>query len=670
MPASVFDRLFPETKCVLMRAQVDSEPILVILLCLLGIVLLATPIIALMAYSGLRRLEKASSLVSVQPLIARIYALEQRLAAIERTLSSGAAAPQPPVKESRHVELPVFPMQAAPVPPPAPPPRQETSRPHEVTTSPAQPSVFAAPPLHSAQAASRSGLDLETLIAGRWLNRIGIVALIASVSYFLKYAFDNNWIGPSGRVAIGILLGAAMLPWSQWLLSRGYSYFSEGIAGLGATVLYLSIWAGWHYYALFSQNVAFGAMIVITGVITAVALGRASQRIAVLSLLGGFLTPVMVSTGKDAQIVLFTYILILGAGMLMIAARREWRALPPVSFIGTQIYFWGWYETFYRAEKLERTILFATFFFLLYATLPALRAVAARRLREEDTLILLVNNFAYLGALYAMLWPQDRWPLTLCLLALSAAHVSAARLVPPALGKELPLARLVYAGLALTFATLAIPVRLDGKWITLAFGVEGAILVWTGFRALTALLRQAGYLLLAISAMRVLLIPLAARQFLFNERFITYVVLIACFGVALYAAQQHAETIGEQEKNGLGILAIVINVYALIALSLELWDYFGHASTGYESGLAQHLALSILWTGYASGLILLGVKRHAALLRWQALVLFGLVVIKVFLYDSSFLDRFYRILSFFVLGVVLVVVSFLYQRKLSRERPS
>ena len=77
-----------------------------------------------------------------------------------------------------------------------------------------------------------------------------------------------------------------------------------------------------------------------------------------------------------------------------------------------------------------------------------------------------------------------------------------------------------------------------------------------------------------------------------------------------------------------------------------------------------------MWTAYATGLILLGVKRHSALLRWQALVLFGLVVIKVFLYDSAFLQRFYRILSFFVLGVVLVVVSFLYQRKLSRERPS
>src|SRR3989441_11702917 len=93
-------------------------------------------------------------------------------------------------------------------------------------------------------------LDMETLIAGKWLNRLGILALLFAVSFFIKYAFDNNWVGPRGRVAIGLLLGSALLPWSGWLLRRGYPYFSEGIAGLGAAGLYLSLWAGWHYYRL------------------------------------------------------------------------------------------------------------------------------------------------------------------------------------------------------------------------------------------------------------------------------------------------------------------------------------------------------------------------------------------------------------------------------------
>jgi uncharacterized membrane protein len=544
-------------------------------------------------------------------------------------------------------------------------------RPVEVALPPREFNVFAAPPLHRSQPKSSSALDLETRIGGRWLNRIGITALIIAVTYFLKYAFDNNWIGPSGRVAIGVLLGAAMLPWSHWLLQRGYSYFSEGIAGLGAAVLYLSIWAGCQYYKLFSLDVGFAAMIVITAGMAVVALGRNSQRIALLSLFGGFLTPVLVSQGKDVQVVLFTYLLILGAGLLAIEMRRDWRSLTPISFLLTQLYFWGWHSESYRPAKLERTILFATLFLLLYAALPILRALRYLQLHQLDIVVVLANSFAYLGALYVMLWPQERWPLTLLVLALSGGHLFVARIVPPPKTGETPLARLLFAGLALTFATLAIPIRLEGKWITLAFAIEGAILVWTGFRSMTGFLRAGGYFLLAVAAARILIFPLPAPQFLFNERFAAYAVLIICFGVVVYAAREQESAVGRDELNALGFFAVAINVFTLIALSFELWDHFGsHAGLGIDSGLAQHLALSLLWTAYASGLIALGVRRESALLRWQALVLFGLVVVKVFVYDSSYLERFYRIVSFFILGLVLLVVSFLYQRKVARARPA
>jgi len=287
-------------------------------------------------------------------------------------------------------------------------------------------------------------------------------------------------------------------------------------------------------------------------------------------------------------------------------------------------------------------------------------------LHELDIVVVLANSFAYLGALYVMLWPQDRWPLTLLVLALSAAHLFIARLVPPPKAGESPMVRLLFAGLALTFTTLAIPIRLEGKWITLAFAIEGAVLVWTGFRSMAGFLRAGGYFLLALAAVRLLIFPLPAPQFLFNERFAAYAVLIICFGVVVYAAREHASSVGRDELNTLGGFAVAINVFALIALSLELWDHFGsHAGLGIDSGLAQHLALSLLWTAYASGLIALGVRRESALLRWQALVLFGLVVVKVFVYDSSYLERFYRIISFSILGLVLLVVSFLYQRKVA-----
>jgi uncharacterized membrane protein len=512
-------------------------------------------------------------------------------------------------------------------------------------------------------------VDLESVIGGRWLNRVGIVALLIAVSYFLKLAFDNNWIGEKGRVAIGILLGALMLPWSHWLMRRGYTYFSEGIAALGEATLFLSVWAGCQYYALYTRDVGFAAMIAITAGMAAIAIGRDSQRIAVLSLLGGLLAPYLASSGKDQQIVLFTYLLFLGGGALLVAAQKDWDSLAPIAFGATEIYFWGWYdEFFHRTTPTERTVFFACLFFLLYAVVPVARAMRGKRLGAIDVSVLLVNQFAFSGALFLLLWPDDKWPLALFFIALAAAHVAVARLVPTRDEKAGDTARLLFAGLALTYLTLSIPVRLEGKWITLSFAVEGAILVWTGFRAISNFLRQSGYLLLAVSALRLLLFPPESGSLFLNPRFGAYAVMIVCFGVALRAARSHRSELTEGEGTEVGFFAVAINSLALVALSLEFWDYFGKAATGIDAALAQHLSLSVLWTVYATALVLFGVQNKSVLLRWQGLALLGLVVGKVFLYDLSFLERGYRIFSFFVLGAVLLGVSFLYQRKMARER--
>jgi uncharacterized membrane protein len=512
------------------------------------------------------------------------------------------------------------------------------------------------------------GLDFESQVAGRWLNYVGILALVFAVAFFIKYAFDNNWVGPRGRVAIGLLIGASVLVWSGRLLGRGYQYFSEGIAGLGATVLYVSLWSAWHYYKIFTQFTAFVGMIFVTGVVSIIAVGRNSQRIAVCALAGGFLTPMLVSTGKDQEVVLFTYVAVLAAGMLVLERARQWPWLAPLSFLATQIYFWGWYSEFYRDEKLLLTWLYATLFFVLFAALPVMRSRREGRLSGLEVLVVLANAFCYLLALHQMLWPNHRWAMTVAVLALAAAHLGIVRAVPAREGQSL-IVRLLFAGLALTFVTLAIPIRLDGEWISVAWAIEGAVLIWSGVRARTWVMRAAGLSLLAAIAVRLLVFDIPAPHFLWNERFLTFAIAVACFALSCYFVREIVAELNAGERAAFAALAMAINIYALIALSLEFWDVFGRMQElGIERGLAQQLALSILWTLYATGLIVAGIVRKSAMLRWQALALFGLVAGKVFLFDLSFLSRFYRILSFLVLGLLLLLVSFLYQRKIAAQK--
>ena len=643
----------------------ESEAILLVML-VIGL-LLAAPIMAIVALVRVSDLRK--SLNQTPKLIARIYDLEQRLDAFERklrSLSAGATAAQEPPAPIAAPPPEPAPMRAKPPEPapihvaPAPPPSQPTPPPQEAAAQPASLSYYST-------SKPDADTDFESMVAGRWLYYIGILALAIAVTFFLKYAFDNDWIGPTGRVALGILAGSAMFPLSHWILQRGYAYFSEGIAGLGAAILYLSIWAGWHYYLLFAQSIAFGLMIVVTAAITVVALGRNSERIALLALIGGALTPILVSTGHNEEVSLFTYMAILGVGMLAIAWKREWKSLPPVLFVATLIYFWGWYAEFYADSELTTTIAFATLFFVLFAVLPAIRSTRDGELPVSEIALVIGNAFQYLVALRLMLWPQDRWGLTFGVLGLGALHLMAERALPRNPGPATRMARILYAGLALTFVTLAIPIRLDGHWITLAFAAEGAMLIWSGLRISSGPLRAAGLALFLIVGTRLVIVPIdAAPVFLLNARFLTLAFCAAAFLAAFMFARRSDTGLSETETRAYYVLSIAANLTFLFALSFDVWEVYGRmASLAIDRGLAQELALSILWLFYALALIVAGAKWKSAALRWQGLVLLGVTIIKVFFFDLSFLARFYRIVSFFILGRVLLIVSFFYQRSLA-----
>ena len=199
-----------------------------------ALVLLAGPLALGVALGGRRRRHR------------KMRVIESRLLVLERELAAAASGP----------------VQAAAASPAA----SETA----AETMPAPP------------AAPR--LDLESLIAGRWLNRIGVLAVLLAAAFFLRFGFENQWVGPLGRVAIGLVSGAALLVASQWLLDRGMRYFSEGIAGLGAGVLFLSLYAAWDFYELIPELAALAGMIAVTGALVALALGRKSQRLAVLAI--------------------------------------------------------------------------------------------------------------------------------------------------------------------------------------------------------------------------------------------------------------------------------------------------------------------------------------------------------------------------------------------------
>jgi uncharacterized membrane protein len=336
----------------------------------------------------------------------------------------------------------------------------------------------------------------------------------------------------------------------------------------------------------------------------------------------------------------------------------------------TQFYFWSWHERFYTDAVLVRTALFAALFFAQFSALPVIRARRSAALRFEQGALILINAAAFLIALRVLLWPDDRWALTLATLGLSAYHVVLARLVP-ARAADSP-TRMMLAGLALTFATLVIPIRLNGHWITLAWAIEAAVLVWSGFSVRLPQLRAGAYVIFAAVGLRLAGSPLLATAFLLNARLGTALAVAACAGIAVWLAGRHREEVKEQESSVVAVLAIAANVLVVWALTREIDLFFGitagSATNTPDVLLARGLTISLLWTLYATALVVSGVRLKAVALRWQGLALFGLTTLKVFLFDLGYLSGFYRIGSSIALGVVLLIVSFLYQRTLASRR--
>jgi uncharacterized membrane protein len=620
-----------------------------LLLALLALILLVVaPILAIVAFVKVRRLEQT------------VATLERRLSSLPAGLPAEAAHPAPAPS-------------AAPAPATEPVP---IVQPAPVVAAPLAAEPVVAAPVAAAPPAPRlaplpTAFEWENLIAGRWLNRIGLTAVAIGVAYFLKHAIDNDWIGPQGQVALGLLSGTALLAWAPWFVKKGLVYFAEGLTGLGAAILYLSLWAAGNYYGFLSPSAAFAAMAVVTAAMLAIAVGRDSPRIAVMAMTGGFLAPWLVSTGRDAQVELFTYLALLNIALLVLAWKRDWRVLELPAFMLTELYFFAWYDRFYTSERLVSTASFAALFFVQFSALTTVRSRRTGTLYPEQALLSLVNAFVFLVVLRELLWPEHRWALAASTLALAVFYLVSARAVASG-GAGTPQARLLFAGLALTCVTLAIPMALDGSSITIAWAVEAAVLVWTGFAAKLWYLRAAGLVLFAMVAMRFVMFPIEATVFLWNARFGLAIVTAVSAGVALACAWHWRDELSKDERPAFAALAVAINVLLVSALTAEVMLYYhpvsSFAAFDRDRRLAESLTVSLLWTAYATLLLTLGVRFSSALLRWQGLVLFAIVTIKVFVADLSFLRGFYRIISSIALGVVLIVISYLYQRRLAAAR--
>ena len=314
-----------------------------------------------------------SELQTLRTLVRDLVARVERLERSAETRATAASQPslRPEIQSSA---VPLAPSRPASSQVPAtetpamPPPNTFSARP----LPPPRPAPRASDPQF---ATAKPEIDLESRIGSHWLNRIGISAVLIGMSYFLKLAFDNNWIGPAGRVSIGLLAGIVAIVWSESFRKRGYNLFSYSLKAVGVGVLYLSLWAAFQVYALIPSPVAFLAMVIVTASTAMLAIKQDAEILAAIALAGGFTTPLLLSTRQNREVELFSYVALLCAASVVLVAVKPWRRLLILSYVGMLVLYVGWYSEFYRRPEFAITLFFATIFFAIFTVAPLVSRV-------------------------------------------------------------------------------------------------------------------------------------------------------------------------------------------------------------------------------------------------------------------------------------------------------
>ena len=327
---------------------------------------------------------------------------------------------------------------------------------------------------------SQRNPDLEKFIGENLVSKIGIAILVLAIGFFVKYAIDQNWMGPVARVAVGILCGGILIALAHKFRSS-YKGFSSVLAGGGMAVFYFTITLAYQQFHLFSQTTAFIIMIVITIFAVVLALLYDKQELAIIALIGGFLAPLLVSTGSGNYKILFTYLIILNSGLLVLAYSKAWRLLNLFSFIFTVLMFGSWliFLNNEPADTFKNGFLFATVFYLLFFIINIAHNIKEKKkFIASDFGILLANTSLYFAAgIYCLNNMEVREFRGLFSASIGVFNLCISYFL---FRKQKVDTNILYLliGITLTFISITAPIQLSGNYITLFWASETVLLYW------------------------------------------------------------------------------------------------------------------------------------------------------------------------------------------------
>lgn len=618
------------------------------------------------------------------------------------------------------------------------------------------------------------------------LTIIGIFTLVLGIGYFVKYAIDKNWIGESARMGIGFLAGFILIIIAHFI-RKNYTIFSSIIMGGGIAVLYFTTTIAFREYHLFTQNTAFVITCAITLLSIFLSYRYNSETLIIFSLFGGFLAPLMISTGQSNYIFLFTYLSLLNIGMLITVYLKNWKSVGWIAFIFTAIYLYFW-----TIEKTDLTsIIFYIVTYIIFYAFALQNYLKTNLLSKLDILMLVLINFSSIIGLVYIFSILRYEPLSIFPLSFALINVFFA--FREYQNKKFERNYSVFAGIGISLLTLAVALQFKTHLITSVWAIEASLLLYIWKKTNHNIFKIFFYLLFPLVILSQIM---TWTEYINNEKhlililnpvFLTSLVVIAscffnlillkkdskeksdteffenafkvlCFGViylsilfeliyqlsslnivviitysflysivftSLLLTIKNKLSISQDLENlliyGLLFLFIahitnsqivsaviakeiglsfywihliylvpllyliiklipqseflkqkasylLISIVCILSVSFELYRiYIFLNNTTYQNifQLQEHfsiLYLPIIWAVLSCGSIFAGLKKNIPELNKIGFGLLGITILKLYLYDVWQMDNVSRIIAFIILGIILLLSSFMFQK--------
>lgn len=428
--------------------------------------------------------------------------------------------------------------------------------------------------------------DLEKFIGENLINKIGILILVLGISFFVKFAIDKDWINEPARVGIGVLAGSLVMFIAN-KLRKNYAAFSSVLVAGAISIFYFTISIAFHDYHLFSQTVAFIIMVVITAFSALVSVSYNRQELAVLSLIGGFAVPFMVSTGSGNYVLLFTYIAILNCGILGIAYFKKWNVVTVLSFVFTTLLFLSWYirELFDNKLPHQGALAFATLFYFIFSV-----TLVVNNIRKKGTFslieyfILILNTFFFFGIGMGIIhnWGINFKGLFTVLLAVYNLVYAAILYKKFGLDKN---AVYLLIGLALTFVTLTIPIQFEGNQITIFWAAEAVLLFWLSQKSKIAYFKTGAFVVQVLTIISLFLDWIKYDYYETNYAIILNALFMSGFVVSIsfFLTYTILQKEVEEEKAKVALFSISFYKNLVFVVAIGVTYFTGFLEVNYQS---------------------------------------------------------------------------------------